>query len=108
MSLTYRVARKQEFIEEAGPVLKWAGGKGRLLAQLEPMLPRQIRRYHEPFFGGGALFFRIQPGEAFLSDLNDELICVYTVVRDRPMDLVTALGQHRYEKNHYYLSLIHI
>ena len=102
MSVTYRVARKQEFRKDAGPVLKWAGGKGRLLAQLEPLLPEEINRYHEPFFGGGALYFRIQPGEAFLSDLNDELVCVYTVVRDQPSALIAALKKHRYEKNHYY------
>jgi DNA adenine methylase len=102
MSLTYRVQRKQEFRDDAGPVLKWAGGKGRLLAQLEPLLPNEINRYHEPFFGGGALYFRIQPGEAFLSDLNDELVCVYTVVRDSPAALISALKKHRYEKNHYY------
>ena len=83
-------------------MLKWAGGKGRLLAQLEPLLPEEISRYHEPFFGGGALYFRIQPGEAFLSDLNDELVCVYTVVRDSPGELIAALKSHRYEKNHYY------
>jgi DNA adenine methylase len=102
MSLTYRVLRKQEFRDDARPVLKWAGGKGRLLAQLEPLLPDEIQRYHEPFFGGGALYFRIQPDEAFLSDLNDELVCVYSVVRDQTDALIEALHGHRYEKNHYY------
>jgi DNA adenine methylase len=102
MSLTCRVSRTREHQEKAGPVLKWAGGKSRLLAQLLPLLPEEISSYHEPFIGGGALFFRIQPGQARLSDLNEELICVYRAVRDSTQELIEALGLHRYEKNHYY------
>lgn len=85
----------------ASPFLKWAGGKGQLLAQLEPLLPKRFGRYIEPFVGGGALFFhlhnlgRITKG-AILSDLNAELINCYRVVRDAAAlrELAERLREH--------------
>ena len=83
-------------IAAARPFLKWAGGKSRLLEQYQPFLPSVYDRYHEPFLGGGALFFHLAPQlhqqgkKAFLSDLNPELVNVYQCVRDR----VTLLIEH--------------
>jgi DNA adenine methylase len=74
--------------------LKWAGGKGQLLPALTARLPARFRRYHEPFVGGGALFFhlwnsgRLGDG-AVLSDFNPELIDCYTAVRDH-VEALTA------------------
>ena len=84
------------------PFLKWVGGKGQLLSQLWPHLPERFERYHEPFLGGGALFFALRPRRAFLSDVNRELIDCYTAVRDQIEDVVEALREHRYEQEHYY------
>ena len=84
------------------PFLKWAGGKGQLLAQYAPLFPKQFGRYHEPFVGGGAVFFRLRPPRATLSDDNAELVHCFTTVRDDVDALVGALGQHRYEKDYYY------
>lgn len=84
------------------PFIKWAGGKGRLLDDLTSRLPDSFRRYFEPFVGGGALFFRLQPKHATLSDTNAELINCYTVIRDQVDELVASLGQHRYEREYYY------
>jgi DNA adenine methylase len=66
------------------PILKWVGGKGRILSQLEPLLPAgvEMMRHVEPFFGGGALFFRRQPKRALIADVNPTLINVYEMVRD--------------------------
>lgn len=66
------------------PILKWAGGKSRLLSQLVPMLPVGVsaRRHLEPFVGGGALFFAQRPARAVLSDANAHLCTTYEVVRD--------------------------
>src|SRR5438309_601472 len=68
----------------ATPFVKWAGGKGQLLGQLAPFFPEpgSYHRYFEPFLGGGAVFFHLQPACAVLSDLNDELINAYEVIRD--------------------------
>src|SRR5579884_2444287 len=88
----------------ASPFVKWAGGKGQLLAQLEPFFPPpgSYRRYFEPFLGGGAVFFHLQPRRALLSDLNAELINAYEVIRDRLDDLLKSLRKHRDDTEYYY------
>jgi DNA adenine methylase len=83
------------------PFLKWAGGKGQLLGALRARVPA-YKRYFEPFLGGGALFFALQPERGVLSDVNDEIINCYKVVRDDVKALVGALGEHRYDEEHYY------
>jgi len=62
------------------PILKWAGGKTQLLGDLIPKLPMQYNRYIEPFFGGGALFFALQPDNAVIADSNPELVNLYRAV----------------------------
>ena len=86
----------------AQPIVKWAGGKTRLLSELTTRLPARFERYFEPFFGGGAVFFALTPAPAFLSDVNHELVILYRCVRDRLPSLVKALKRHPYEKEHYY------
>jgi DNA adenine methylase len=84
------------------PFLKWAGGKGQLLEKFQPLLPTSFERYFEPFVGGAALFFSLQPRRATLADVNDELIDCYRAVRDRVEDVIAALRNHTYEQEHYY------
>lgn len=95
----------------AKPFLKWVGGKTQLLPAIVERLPRSFNRFHEPFLGGGAVFFRIDelsriPNDGttriFLSDVNSELINTYRVVRDQVEDLIEHLKVHRYEKEYYY------
>lgn len=59
-------------------------------------------RYFEPFLGGAALFLRLRPGSATLSDTNDELINVYAQVRDYPDQLISRLGRLRNSSSTYY------
>ena len=73
----------------AKPFLKWAGGKGRLLAQILPrlpVLPEGGYNYYEPFLGGGALFFQLESEgmvkTAHLSDINPELILCYLTIQN--------------------------
>ncbi len=99
-----------QMIAAARPFLKWAGGKSRLIEQYRPFLPVDFQRYHEPFLGGGALFFHLAPQlhaqgkRAYLSDLNPELVNVYRCVRDRVSPLISLLAshQHQHSKTHYY------
>jgi len=79
-----------------GPFLKWAGGKARLAPRILERAPSRFGRYHEPFLGGGAVFFafagtRRAPG-ARLSDANGALIACYRAVRDAPEAVVAALA----------------
>ena len=84
------------------PIVKWAGGKTRLLDALTERMPKTFGRYFEPFFGGGAVFFSLSPLSASLSDINEELIILYTCVRDSVETLIPELQRHPYEKDHYY------
>lgn len=86
----------------AGPFLKWAGGKGQLLEQYSPLFPTAWRTYFEPFLGGGAVFFHLTPNTAVLSDINEDLINAYVVVRDRVDELVAALRVHHNERDYFY------
>jgi DNA adenine methylase len=88
----------------ARPFLKWAGGKGQLLAQLRPLLPTAgtYGRYFEPFAGGAALFFALGPERAILADVNRELIDCYTAARDHVEAVIRALAHYRYGADHYY------
>lgn len=88
----------------ARPIIKWAGGKWRLAPTLRRFMPpvERIRCYYEPFVGGAALFFHLQPADAQLSDTNPELINLYTVVRDQLPALLDALQGHTNEPSHYY------
>lgn len=59
------------------PFVKWAGGKKQLLNQLIPKIPKQYNTYYEPFIGGGALLFAVQPKHAIINDVNEQLLNVY-------------------------------
>lgn len=73
------------------PLVKWPGGKRKLVRSILPLLPAHFGRYYEPFLGGGALFFALQPGLASLSDNNADLICAYTQVRDSAQKVIERL-----------------
>lgn len=84
------------------PVLKWVGGKRQLIAALTGLLPARIASYCEPFVGGGALLFSLQPHAAFINDINHELINVYEVIKDDVDALILELEKHRNESQYFY------
>jgi DNA adenine methylase len=86
------------------PFLKWAGGKGQLIQQYLPHFPIGYQHYYEPFVGGGAIFFHLQPKRALLIDINVELVNVYRCVRDDAENLIAHLEVHRERhcSEHYY------
>ena len=77
----------------ADPILKWAGGKRQILDQIIQKFPTQeINRYHEPFFGGGAVFFREMHDKAdTINDINERLINFYRVVKNQPDELINQI-----------------
>ncbi len=84
------------------PVVKWVGGKRQLLDQITPLLPKRFTSYCEPFLGGGAVFFSIQPHTAVVNDLNGDLILVYEVIRDDVESLIASLKTHENTQEHFY------
>jgi DNA adenine methylase len=84
-------------IRQLRPLLKWAGGKRQLLPQLRRFYPRAFKRYIEPFFGSGAVFFdlhaagRLRDREVVLIDSNADLIGCYEIVRDAAEEVAREL-----------------
>lgn len=89
---------------EIQPIVKWAGGKRWLVKNQPEIFPKNFSRYIEPFLGGGAVFFHLQPQKALLSDLNSELIDVYQAVKSDWRFVVELLRTHQssHSKEYYY------
>lgn len=94
-----------EFAEgSALPFLKWAGGKRWLTSRYAELLPVEFERYFEPFLGGGAVFFHLQPEDAVLADKNSDLINVYRQIKKDWKGLQRALRHHHtlHSRDYYY------
>ena len=76
---------EQKTPQKAAPIVKWAGGKRQLESQIleviEPIFNRETATYFEPFFGGGAIFYALEPKRAYISDINSGLINLYNDVK---------------------------
>jgi DNA adenine methylase len=88
------IRKYPEKVEMCKPFVKWAGGKRQLVEQLLRSRPGEYNRFIEPFIGGGALFFALKPENAYISDINEELINIYKVVRDDVDALIVELKKH--------------
>ena len=87
------------------PVLKWAGGKRQLLSELKKYIILNDQcMYFEPFIGGGAVLFDICPNNAFVSDVNEEIINTYIQIKNKPYALIKLLEKHKanHNKDYYY------
>jgi DNA adenine methylase len=84
-----------QYTAAARPFVKWAGGKRSILPALLDRVPKQFTSYHEPFLGGGALFFALQPHKAYLSDINLYLIIVYRAIQNNIEEVITELMKHK-------------
>lgn len=90
----------------AKPVIKWAGGKARLLPELLARMPARFGRYYEPFAGGAALFFRVAPERAVLADRNLDLMEMYSALARDVEAVLELVDQHQmlnrdYGERHY-------
>lgn len=106
-SAASRVARRAPVVAPdvvAHPVVKWVGGKTKLLPELLSRMPERFGRYYEPFAGGAALFFRTAPRRAVLNDSNADLIALYTALQTDVASVIKRLQQHRerHDERHYY------
>ena len=83
------------------PVLKWVGGKRQLVEIFLELIPKNINSYCEPFLGGGALFFSLQPKTAYVNDVNENLMLVYNVIRDDVEKLIEELSTFKNESEFF-------
>lgn len=90
--------------EPLSPFLKWPGGKRWILKKLPEVFSIQFNNYYEPFLGSGAVFFHLCPEKSVLSDVNEELINLFTQMRDHPQELAKQLQAHqkKHSKTYYY------
>lgn len=85
------------------PVVKWVGGKRQIIKELEQFLPRDgFNKYYEPFLGGAAMLFHLQPKTAIVNDVNSDLIKMYQVIKDHVEDLIQELNNHPNNEQHFY------
>jgi len=89
------------------PFVKWAGGKRQLMDRISERMPLNYNNYYEPFVGGGAVLFGIQPDCAVINDLNASLINTYRIIANRPEDFIATINRLDSEmsedgKNYYY------
>jgi DNA adenine methylase len=89
-------------VKPTQPFVKVTGGKRKLVPEILQVLPLTFGTYHEPFLGGGALFFALKPEKAILSDLNGKLINVYKVIRNDVDSLIRHLKKYKNSEKFYY------
>lgn len=77
------------------PFLKWAGGKRWFVYRHSAIFPQNYRRYFEPFLGGGAVFFHLQPRNAVLNDANPDVIAAYQAIKENWVGLKKSLAFHQ-------------
>ena len=103
MASRSRALRPAAQLPLASPVVKWVGGKTKLLDELVARVPASPGRYYEPFAGGAALFFRLRPRQAVLADCNADLIGLYRALAHDVEAVIRRLDQHRaaHDERHY-------
>lgn len=91
------------------PFVKWAGGKRQLLSQIKERMPEKYNNYFEPFVGGGAVTFELQPANALINDINKALINAYRQIRNVPdlfLKAVNRLDEEMWEDGNEYYYLL--
>lgn len=91
-----------EKVIQPKPIMKWAGGKTQMLKDIMPKVPKTYGRYIEPFIGGGALFFALNPNEAIIADSNPELINMYKEVANHTKKVLSYLKKYKNTKEDFY------
>lgn len=88
------------------PIVKWVGGKRQISQEITSRLPKDfnknINTYIEPFFGGGAILFELQPKKAIINDINKDLITTYNIVKSKVEDLIVDLKGHINTAEYFY------
>ncbi len=88
------------------PILKYRGGKSKEISSFEKYIPSNYDKYIEPFFGGGAVYFHLQPKKAIINDVNVRLIEFYSEIQKYYDTVRSQLDELQaiYESNQYEYS----
>ena len=85
------------------PIIKWSGGKQDEIKQIAPYIPKTYSTYLEPFIGGGALYFHLNPEKAVINDVHKELIDFYQSIKNgNAMDIYNFMKDHSNDEETYY------
>lgn len=88
--------------KQVAPFVKWVGGKRQLLPVITAHLPTKFNTYAEPFIGGGAVLFELQPSKAIINDYNAELINLYLCIKNNLEELLKDLKKHENTPEYFY------
>lgn len=91
-------------LSQISPYVKWVGGKRQMIDELISLVPKHYNNYIEPFFGGGALFFYLQPKDAIINDLNSEITNSMYVIKTKYDSLISLLDEftRKHNETFYY------
>jgi len=101
------------------PLFIWAGGKNKMLKHYKPFMPKSVKTYIEPFFGGGAMFIHVvehyNPKHLIINDVNSDIVRIYKTIRDNHEDFIIFMDEMSKEylqldkagRKDYYYSLRH-
>ena len=78
-------------VANIAPFVKWAGGKRQLLDRISERMPKSFNNYFEPFIGGGAVLFELQPQNAVINDINSALTNAYKIICNKPQDFIREI-----------------
>ena len=85
------------------PIVKWSGGKSDELKSIIPHIPKEYSTYLEPFVGGGAVYFNINPQKAVINDVHKELVDLYRAIKNGHADeIYEFMKEHPNEEEIYY------
>ncbi len=75
------------------PLIKWPGGKSREYKNIEDIIPADLNTYIEPFFGGGGIYFNLEPKKAIINDINESLMAFYQFLKEENSQFKESLTQ---------------
>lgn len=74
-------------------LIKWPGGKAREYKNIKNLIPKNIKTYIEPFFGGGGIYFNLEPEKSIINDINENLMTLYRLLKEENKEFRKALDQ---------------
>ena len=93
-------------MSDINPFVKWAGGKSQIINEIKRRLPKSFKSYYEPFIGGGAVLFSLQPTNANINDINKQLINTYRQLKTnskKVINIIKELDKEECTKELYYI-----